>query len=86
MIRIRDVKREPVGEHADRPGQGKVAPRERLLIDSQVVKPPRAKMESLQPELQHAFQKTVARLQMLRCEKRSLRPDDWLQLAHLRAN
>ena len=81
-IRVRNVKGQTIRKHARGPSQRKVATAQHLLVDAQFLKAPRTEVQSLQPELEHAFQKTVARLQMLRSEKGSLRPDDRLQLTH----
>ncbi len=47
VIGVRHVKGEPVGENANRPGQGEVAPGECLLIDAQLMKSPGAEIQSL---------------------------------------
>ncbi len=82
LVRIGNIEGQTIRKNAHTSRQRKVAARERFLIDAQLLETPRAEIQRFQPELQHAFQKTVARLQVLWSEKSPLRPDDRLQLAH----
>ena len=67
-------------------GKSKVPRGQSFPVDLQFREAPRAEPEGAQFELQHAFDKPVLELQMLRGEKRSLCPDDRLKLSHSASN
>ena len=81
-IGVGNLKQQPVRQDPRRLRNPEHAPGDRLPIDGEPLKPPRAEREREELKLEQVLEKAILRLEMLRREQDALGPQNRLQLAH----
>ena len=81
-IGVGDFEQQAIGQDTGGLRNPEHPARERLAIDVEALKPPRAKGEREELKLEQVFEKAILGLEVLGREQDALRPQNGLQLAH----